>query len=138
MQTSLLNVLLQRASSDLKFKGGIYFNDSKNPSLRMINCVSAYVRQDDSFLLSHLTVRETLQYAAELKMNHNLTKQQKYSKVEDIIDLLGLWECTDAIIGNDAVKGCSGGQRRRVSIGIQLVTEPACCSWMSRRPVLML
>lgn len=126
MQTSLLNVLLQRASSDLKFKGGIYFNDSKNPSLRMINCVSAYVRQDDGFLLSHLTVRETLQYAAELKMNHNLTKQQKCSKVEDIIDLLGLKECTDVIIGNDAVKGCSGGQRRRVSIGIQLVTEPAC------------
>ncbi|KAG0023705.1 hypothetical protein BGZ82_010672, partial [Podila clonocystis] len=125
-KTSLLNVLLKRASSHLKIKGGIYFNDSKNPSLRMINCVSAYVRQDDSFLLSYLTVRETLQYAAELKMDHNLTKQQKHSKVEDIIDLLGLRECADVIIGNDAVKGCSGGQRRRVSIGVQLVTEPAC------------
>ena len=126
MQTSLLNVLLQRTSSDLKIKGGIYFNDSMNPSLRMINCVSAYVRQDDSLLLSHLTVRETLQFAAELKMNQNLTKQQKYSKVEDIIDLLGLRECANVILGDDAVKGCSGGQRRRVSIGMQLVTEPAC------------
>lgn len=125
-QTSLLNVLLHRASSNHKIKGAIYFNDSKNPSLQMINCVSAYVRQDDNFLLSHLTVRETLQYAAELKMDHNLNKQQKHSKVDDIIDLLGLRECADVIIGNDAVKGCSGGQRRRVSIGMQLVTEPAC------------
>lgn len=107
-------------------QGNIYFNDTRNPSLRMINGVSAYVRQDDNFLLSHLTVRETLQYAAELKMDHNLTKKQKHSKVEDIIDLLGLRECSNVIIGNDAVKGCSGGQRRRVSIGIQLVTEPAC------------
>ena len=107
-------------------KGGLYFNDSKNPSLRTINGVCSYVRQDDNFLLSHLTVRETLQYAAELRMDGNLTKQQKHSKVEDIIDLLGLRDCADVIIGSSAVKGCSGGQRRRVSIGIQLVTEPAC------------
>ncbi|KAG0349768.1 hypothetical protein BG005_010705 [Podila minutissima] len=125
-KTTLLNALLHRASSDLKMKGNIYFNDTKNPSLRMINGVSAYVRQDDNFLLSHLTVRETLQYAAELKMDHSLTKQQKHGKVEDIIDLLGLRECADVIIGNESVKGCSGGQRRRISIGMQLVTEPAC------------
>ncbi|KAF8935246.1 hypothetical protein BGZ52_000404 [Haplosporangium bisporale] len=125
-KTSLLNVLLHRTSSDLKMKGGIYFNDSKNPSLRTINGVCSYVRQDDNFLLSHLTVRETLQYAAELRMDGDLTKQQKHSKVEDIIDLLGLRDCADVIIGSSAVKGCSGGQRRRVSIGIQLVTEPAC------------
>ncbi|KAF9377959.1 hypothetical protein CPC16_011549 [Podila verticillata] len=125
-KTSLLNVILNRSSSDLTMTGNIYFNDTKNPSLRMINGVSAYVRQDNNFFLSHLTVRETLQYTAELKMDHSLTKQQKHSKVEDIIDLLGLRECADVIIGNDAVKGCSGGQRRRVSIGVQLVTEPAC------------
>ncbi|KAF9428498.1 hypothetical protein BGZ94_002168 [Podila epigama] len=125
-KTSLLNALLHRTPSDLKMTGGIYFNDTKNPSLRMINGVCSYVRQDDNFLLSHLTVRETLQYAAELKMNNSLTKEQKYTKVEDIIDLLGLRDCADVVIGNAAVKGCSGGQRRRVSIGIQLVTEPAC------------
>ncbi len=107
-------------------KGAIYFNDTKNPSLRLINGVSSYVRQDDNFLLSHLTVRETLQYAAELRMDNSISKADKFAKVEDIIDLLGLRDCADVIIGSTAVKGCSGGQRRRVSIGIQLVTEPAC------------
>ncbi|KAF9963763.1 hypothetical protein BGZ65_012246, partial [Modicella reniformis] len=125
-KTSLLNTLLHRTSSNLKMKGAIYYNDTKNPSLRLINGVSSYVRQDDNFLLSHLTVRETLQYAAELRMDSSISKADKYAKVEDIIDLLGLRECANVIVGSSSVKGCSGGQRRRVSIGIQLVTEPAC------------
>ncbi|KAF9116562.1 hypothetical protein BGX27_001418 [Mortierella sp. AM989] len=125
-KTSLLNMLLHRTPGDLKKSGSIYFNDTKDPSLRMINGVSSYVRQDDNFLLSHLTVRETLQYAARLKMDDSISKDEKFAKVEDIIDLLGLRDCADVIVGNAVTKGCSGGQRRRVSIGIQLVTEPAC------------
>ncbi|KAG0221326.1 hypothetical protein BGW41_006854, partial [Actinomortierella wolfii] len=125
-KTSLLNVLLGRSGKNLKREGTIYFNDTKNPSLRKINSVCAYVRQDDNYLLSHLTVRETLQYAAELSMDDNLSKAAKFAKVEEIIDILGLRECADVIVGNAAVKGISGGQRRRVSIGIQLITEPAC------------
>ncbi|KAF9958524.1 hypothetical protein BGZ65_001367 [Modicella reniformis] len=125
-KTSLLNVLLHRTSSNLKKAGSIYYNDTKNPSLRTINGISSYVRQDDNFLLSHLTVRETLRYAAELRMDSSISKSDKYAKVEDIIDLLGLRECANVLIGNSVVRGCSGGQRRRVSIGIQLVTEPAC------------
>ncbi|KAF9350487.1 hypothetical protein BGX34_001194, partial [Mortierella sp. NVP85] len=125
-KTSLLNTLLHRISSNLTKKGSIYFNGTKDPSLRMINGVSSYVRQDDNFLLSHLTVRETLRYAAELRMDSSISQADKYAKVEDILDLLGLRECADVIVGSSAVKGCSGGQRRRVSIGIQLVTEPAC------------
>ncbi|KAF9275258.1 hypothetical protein BGZ88_002444 [Linnemannia elongata] len=125
-KTSLLNALLGRTPPNLKMTGSIYYNDTKNPSLRMINSISSYVRQDDHFLLSHLTVRETLQFAAELRMESSVSKADKYAKVEDIIDLIGLRECANVIVGNSAVKGCSGGQRRRVSIGIQLVTEPAC------------
>jgi ABC-type multidrug transport system ATPase subunit len=59
-------------------------------------------------------------------MDSSMTREDMYAKVEVIIDLLGLRECADVIVGNSAVRGCSGGQRRRVSIGIQLVTEPAC------------
>ncbi|KAG0316232.1 hypothetical protein BGZ99_007005 [Dissophora globulifera] len=125
-KTNLLNVLLRRTSSDLKMTGSIYYNNTKNPSLQMINSVSSYVRQNDDHLLSHLTVRETLRFAAELRMGGSMSRADKYARVEDIVDLIGLRECADVIVGNSAVKGCSGGQRRRVSIGIQLVTEPAC------------
>ncbi|KAG0293756.1 hypothetical protein BGZ96_002339 [Linnemannia gamsii] len=125
-KTSLLNALLHRTPGNLEVKGDIYFNDSKNSSLRAINAVTSYVRQDDNFLLSYLTVRETLQYAAELQMDESIPRAGKYAKVEDLIDLLGLRECADVLIGNHDVKGCSGGQRRRVSIGVKLVTEPSC------------
>ncbi|KAF9907528.1 hypothetical protein EC991_010824 [Linnemannia zychae] len=125
-KTSLLNALLRRTPGNIKMEGAIYYNDTKNPSLRTTNAVTSYVRQDDNFLLSHLTVRETLEYAAELQMDSSIPKADKYAKVADIIDLLGLRECADVIIGSPAVKGCSGGQRRRVSIGIQLITEPSC------------
>ncbi|KAG0044646.1 hypothetical protein BGZ83_010116 [Gryganskiella cystojenkinii] len=125
-KTTLLNALLHRTPASLKGTGSIFFNDTKDPSLRMINGVSSYVRQDDYFLLSHLTVRETLQYAVELRMDSIISKVDKFAKVEDIIDLLGLRECADVIVGSTTVKGISGGERRRISIGIQLVTEPAC------------
>ncbi|KAG0230494.1 hypothetical protein BGW42_000915 [Actinomortierella wolfii] len=125
-KTSLLNLMLQRSPQNLKSAGDIWFNKHKNPSLRKVNSVCAYVRQDDSFLYSHLTVRETLQYAAELSMSPSLTRGEKYAKVESIMELMGLLECADVLVGSEDTKGCSGGQRRRVSIAIQLVLEPSC------------
>ncbi|KAF9921942.1 hypothetical protein BGZ67_010801, partial [Mortierella alpina] len=106
--------------------GNIYFNGSKNPSMRRINTVCGYVRQDDGMLMAHLTVRETLRYAAELGMEKSLTTAEKWTKVDEIIDLIGLRECMDVLVGDDDTSGISGGQRRRVSIGLQLINEPAC------------
>ncbi|KAG0196351.1 hypothetical protein BGX28_010261, partial [Mortierella sp. GBA30] len=119
-KTSLMSVLLQRTSSNLNMTGSIYFNDTKNPSLRMINGVSSYVRQDDNYLLSHLTARETLQYAADLRMDSSISKADKHAKIEDIIDLLGLRECADVIVGSYSVKGCSGGERRPKAVVLTL------------------
>ncbi|KAG0259354.1 hypothetical protein DFQ27_004096 [Actinomortierella ambigua] len=138
-KTSLLNLMLGRSPSNLVRGGGdVWFNGSRNPSLRKVNSVCGYVRQDDSFLLSHLTVRETLQYAAELSMATGATTTttgegttqsyaDKMANVEAIMELMGLLECADVLVGNggDAM-ACSGGQRRRVSIALQLVLEPSC------------
>lgn len=77
-------------------------------------------------LMAHLTVRETLRYAAELGMDKSLPRIEKWAKVDEIIDLIGLRECMDVLVGDDETSGISGGQRRRVSIGLQLVNEPAC------------
>lgn len=76
--------------------------------------------------MSHLTVRETLCYAAELGMGATLSKHERHAKVEEILDLIGLRECADVTVGSAENSGISGGQRRRVSIGTQLVIEPAC------------
>ncbi|KAF9564209.1 hypothetical protein EC968_004603 [Mortierella alpina] len=125
-KTTLLNAILNRTPPGLRTSGDIYFNGSKNPSMQKINTVCGYVRQDDGMLMAHLTVRETLRYAAELGMAKSLTKIEKWAKVDEIIDLIGLTECRDVLVGDDDTSGISGGQRRRVSIGLQLVNEPAC------------
>lgn len=77
-------------------------------------------------LLTHLTVRETLDYATELGVGKTLSAIEKRARVEEVVELMGLQECADVMIGNSEKSGCSGGQRRRVSIGMQLVNEPAC------------
>lgn len=125
-QTSLLNALLGRTSPNLTTTGNVYFNGTKNPSLHKINTISGYVRQEDSCLLSHLTVRQTLRYAIQLCKKKIQSVPERERKVEEVMDLVGLRDCADVLVGDDETTGCSGGQRRRVSIGIQLVDEPAC------------
>lgn len=84
---------------------------------------AAYVMQDD-VLQPTLTVRETLQYAAELRLP-GLNSQERRNAVEETILQLGLKSCADTRIGDTEHKGCSGGEKRRTSIGQQLLSNPS-------------
>jgi len=88
--------------------------------------MSGYVRQEDRCLLSHLTVRQTLRYAILLYKKKTLSVTERERKVEEILDMVGLQDCAEVLVGDSETTGCSGGQRRRVSIGIQLANDPAC------------
>lgn len=81
---------------------------------------SAYVMQSDA-LFPLLTVRETLRYAALLRV-HGKTKEEKFSIVENLIGLLKLDKCADTIIGDADNRGLSGGEIRRVSIGVDIIS----------------
>ena len=54
---------------------------------------------------------------ASLDFNCNLLETVRASKVESMISLLGLGECADTIVGNALIRGISGGQKKRVTIG---------------------
>lgn len=45
-------------------------------------------------------------------------------KAEDVMLKMGLKDCADVLVGNEFLKGISGGEKRRVSIAIQVLTEP--------------
>ncbi|KAG5189798.1 P-loop containing nucleoside triphosphate hydrolase protein [Tribonema minus] len=85
--------------------------------------LSGYVMQDDA-LYPLLTVRETLQYAALLRIP-NLSRKDKWEVVEDTIRALKLTACADTICGDDRHRGVSGGEKRRVSIGVDIVHQPS-------------
>ncbi|GJP47578.1 hypothetical protein CLOM_g6761 [Closterium sp. NIES-68] len=86
--------------------------------------VSAYVMQDD-LLFPALTVRETLMFAAELRLPAGeVTRQDKEKRVNDLMRLLGLTRVADSRIGDENRRGVSGGERKRVAIGVEMVGDP--------------
>jgi len=120
-KTTLLNAIARRISSkSMVVSGSIIFN--RGGQLKDVR--SAYVMQDD-VLLPTLTVRETLQYAADLRLPSIPTQEERKAVVENTILELGLKECADTKIGSSANSQCSGGEKRRTSIGVQLLSAPS-------------
>jgi ABC-type multidrug transport system ATPase subunit len=81
------------------------------------------VAQNDDSLIPRLTVRETLCYAAEIRLPPSMSRKQKRSRAEEVMGHLGLIHCADSFIGSQARRGISGGEKRRVSIAIQLLKD---------------
>ncbi|KAK3093563.1 hypothetical protein FSP39_017341 [Pinctada imbricata] len=121
-KTSLLDVLAGRNDGGV-VEGQVYLNNVPWTN-QMIRTCGAYVRQDDR-LLAHLTVKETLMFVAQLKLPTSFTRRQTESRVDEVIAELGLRHVSDTKVGNEESRGVSGGERRRVSIGIQLLLDPS-------------
>jgi len=85
--------------------------------------ISAYVEQFDA-LFPHLTVREMLMFSAELRLDAD--SEERVRAVERVIADLELARCADLLIGDPAgVRGISGGQSRRVTVGVELLGKPS-------------
>jgi len=69
-----------------------------------------------------MTVRECLEFAARLKLPG--TEEDKLARVNFLIATLKLTKCQNTRIGGPLVKGVSGGERKRTSIGVELITDP--------------
>lgn len=120
-KTTLLNTISSRISSSrLSQSGSILFN--AQPGVH--NVRSAYVTQTD-VLLPTLTARETLQYSADLRLPSSSTARERLHVVEEVIMELGLKEAADTRVGSSIHRGLSGGEKRRVSIGVQMLANPS-------------
>ncbi|XP_059432253.1 ABC transporter G family member 5-like [Corylus avellana] len=82
---------------------------------------SGYVTQKDT-LFPLLTVEETLMFSAKLRLR--LPPAELSSRVKSLIQELGLSRVAGARVGDDRVRGISGGEKRRVSIGVDVVHDP--------------
>lgn len=90
----------------------------------MTRANSSFCRQTDD-LLPYLTVRETLAYAAALRLPRSVTAETRSAIVDQTIMELGLADAADVVVGGAFRKGISGGEKRRLSIGCVLVTLPS-------------
>lgn len=78
----------------------------------------------EEILLGTLTVRETLTYSANMRLPSNMSKQEIKKVVEETIIKMGLEECGDTKIGNWHLRGISNGEKKRLSIGLEILTQP--------------
>lgn len=123
-KTTLLNFLSGRdKSSNLQNEGTVLINGTNKDDLPNFSAYSAYVQQDD-ILFQTMTVRECFEFAAKLKLG-GVTAEAKMQRVEDIINDLKMVKCQNTKIGGPLVKGVSGGERKRTSIGVELITDPS-------------
>ncbi|XWS73578.1 hypothetical protein CRYUN_Cryun02cG0141100 [Craigia yunnanensis] len=85
--------------------------------------IQAYVTHED-ILLGTLTVRETITYSAHLRLPSSMTRKDIEGIVEGTIMEMGLQECADRLIGNWHLRGVSGGEKKRLSIALEILTRP--------------
>uniref|UniRef100_A0A8D0GS12 Broad substrate specificity ATP-binding cassette transporter ABCG2 n=1 Tax=Sphenodon punctatus TaxID=8508 RepID=A0A8D0GS12_SPHPU len=120
-KTSLLDILAAR-KDPRGLSGEILINGVPQPP--HFNCVSGYVIQED-VVMGTLTVRENFEFSAALRLPATVRKQERMERIDQIIRELGLTKVADCKIGTHFIRGVSGGEKKRTSIGIELITDPA-------------
>lgn len=122
-KTSLLSILSNQIipHREVDISGDIQLNGENIRNLNY-NAFARYVMQQD-ILLPTQTPREALTFAAIMKVGGN--KEFIKKKVNNIIEELMLTKVADNLIGNEVIKGISGGEKKRVCIGIELISEPS-------------
>ncbi|CAI0422288.1 unnamed protein product, partial [Linum tenue] len=121
-KSTLLDALAGRLNSNTRQAGEILINGRKET---LAFGTSAYVTQDDA-LMTTLTVREAITYSSILQLPDAMPASEKKRRAETTIREMGLQDCIDTRIGGawSAAKGLSGGQKRRVSICIEILMRP--------------
>jgi ABC-type multidrug transport system ATPase subunit len=121
-KTTLLNYLSKKIETgNLKIEGEVTLNNGKANST-ILNSLSSYVMQDD-ILEATMTPVEILLFTAKLKLT-NLSDEQIEERVKKMIKKLNLENAKYTKIGNNIIRGVSGGERKRTSIGVELISDP--------------
>jgi ABC-type multidrug transport system ATPase subunit len=121
-KTTLLDILAGRGKSGT-VSGEIYVNgtsvdpNTTNNSNSLFNTLTSYILQDDEFPPS-LTVREAVTFVSRLYGTHSPRN------IDALLRTLQLTAVSDSLIGSKLNRGISGGQQRRLSIAIGLVSNP--------------
>ncbi|KAH7277192.1 hypothetical protein KP509_39G038400 [Ceratopteris richardii] len=119
-KSTLLDALAGRLAKNAAVSGEILVNGRR----RKLSYGSvAYVTQEDT-LIGTLTVRETIRYSAHLRLPDKMPREEKETIVESTILEMGLQDCADTPIGNWHLRGVSGGEKRRVSIALEILMRP--------------
>eukprot|EP00008_Paramoeba_atlantica_P014857 CAMPEP_0201478294 /NCGR_PEP_ID=MMETSP0151_2-20130828/3180_1 /ASSEMBLY_ACC=CAM_ASM_000257 /TAXON_ID=200890 /ORGANISM="Paramoeba atlantica, Strain 621/1 / CCAP 1560/9" /LENGTH=481 /DNA_ID=CAMNT_0047859339 /DNA_START=56 /DNA_END=1502 /DNA_ORIENTATION=- len=124
-KSTLLDILSGRKNIG-KIDGDILMNGQ--PRGKSFKRFSAYVTQED-ILMPTLTVEETLMFNVRLKLERDKAKQNREKtrdvRVDEMIEELGLQKVRQDRVGDENVRGISGGEKKRLCIGCEMIADPS-------------
>ncbi|KAG0252583.1 hypothetical protein BG011_006907 [Mortierella polycephala] len=119
-KTTLISMLTSKIAKD---EGRILVNGQQE-DLSHYRKLIGFVPQED-IMLRELTVHDVLLHSAYMRLPSDMKRTDMTEKVLEIIDFLGLSTVMDSVIGDAEQRGISGGQRKRVNIGLELASDPS-------------
>jgi len=119
-KTTLMNLVCGKVQPT---QGTVRVNGLKVHSLTPWQTQIGFVPQDD-VMHRELTVRQNIAFAAHLRLPREWTSDEREAHIDNILETLELWHVQDMRIGDVTHRGISGGQRKRVNIGIELAAFP--------------
>ncbi|ESQ41954.1 hypothetical protein EUTSA_v10012962mg [Eutrema salsugineum] len=124
-KSTLLKIISGRVSNKaLDPSSAISINDGRISDYNQLRKLCGFVPQDDD-LLPLLTVKETLMYSAKFSLRESTAKERE-DRVESLLRDLGLVLVQDSFVGegDEEDRGVSGGERKRVSIAVEMIRDP--------------
>ncbi|CAK7343116.1 unnamed protein product [Dovyalis caffra] len=121
-KTTFLSALAGKATG-CTMTGSILIN-GKNEPIHSYRKIIGFVPQDD-IVHGNLTVEENLRFSARCRLSADMPKADKVLVIERVIEALGLQTVRDSLVGTVEKRGISGGQRKRVNVGLEMVMEPS-------------
>ncbi|KAK7393054.1 hypothetical protein VNO78_21505 [Psophocarpus tetragonolobus] len=121
-KTTFLSAIAGKAFG-CKVSGSIFINGKKE-SIHSYKKIIGFVPQDD-IVHGNLTVEENFRFSALCRLPADLPKPDKVLIVERVIEFLGLQSVRNSLVGTVEKRGVSGGQRKRVNVGLEMVMEPS-------------
>ncbi|KAJ3115525.1 hypothetical protein HDU96_000472 [Phlyctochytrium bullatum] len=118
-KTTFMNVLMGKVP---RTGGRLYINGAE-AEVHLYRKIIGYVPQED-IMLRELTVREVVLHSARVRLPRSWTSKQIEDHVDNVLKALNLSHVANSYIGDETTRGISGGQRKRVNIGMELAAAP--------------
>lgn len=122
-KTTFLTALLGRVDPSWTCGGSLLVNGADVP-LRRFSKIIGYVPQDD-VMHRDLSVYDNIRYSANVRLPASWSAQQRENHVAATISALQLKHVQDVLVGDEAKRGVSGGQRKRCNIGMEVAAAPS-------------
>lgn len=121
-KSTLLRIISGRVKESRFDPKTISVNDRAVTCPAQLRKLCGFVAQEDN-LLPLLTVKETLMFSAKFRLREMKDKDRE-ARVESLMQELGLVHVADSFVGDEEKRGISGGERKRVSIGVDMIHDP--------------